>query len=124
MSGRKCLNPVKIPRTASNTSATYRIISDSVFELPPYLAYLMSLVLIIVLPFLGSIIAAFLPSNARNIEAWLAGIIALVCAGLSAAQFSTIFDGEVVRTVLPWLPAHGVDISFRMDGFAWLFAMI
>ncbi|NYT25642.1 monovalent cation/H+ antiporter subunit A [Alcaligenaceae bacterium] len=84
----------------------------------------MSLVLILALPFLGSIVAAFMPSNARNLEAWLAGIIALVCAGLAATHFPTIVDGEVVRTTLPWLPAHGVDISLRMDGFAWLFAMI
>ena len=84
----------------------------------------MSLVLILALPFLGSLIAAFMPSNARNIEAWLAGLLALVCAGLTITHFPAIFDGEVVRTTLPWLPDHGVNLSLRMDGFAWLFAMI
>lgn len=84
----------------------------------------MSLVLILALPFLGSIVAAFMPSNARNIEAWLAGIVALVCAGIAVSHFPAILDGEVIRTTLPWLPAHGVDLSLRMDGFAWLFAMI
>ena len=34
----------------------------------------MTLALIVALPFLGSIIAAFLPSNARNAEAWLSSI--------------------------------------------------
>ncbi len=84
----------------------------------------MSLVLILALPFFGSIVAAFLPSNARNIEAWLAGIIALVCAGIAISHFPAIFDGEVVRVTLPWLPDHGVNLSLRMDGFAWLLAMI
>ena len=84
----------------------------------------MSLVLILALPFLGSIVAAFLPSNARNIEAWLAGILALVCAGLTISHFPAILDGEIVRATLPWLPEHGVNLSLRMDGFAWLFAMI
>ena len=38
---------------------------------------LMVLFLILFLPFLGSLCAAFLPSNARNAEAWLAGSVAL-----------------------------------------------
>src|SRR5690606_5316800 len=84
----------------------------------------MSLVLILALPFIGSVIAACMPSNARNIEAWLAGTIALVCAGITAAQFPALFDGQVLRTTVPWLPEQGVDLSLRMDGFAWLFAMI
>ncbi|MDR4126008.1 monovalent cation/H+ antiporter subunit A [Yanghanlia caeni] len=84
----------------------------------------MSLVLILALPFIGSIIAAFMPSNARNVEAWLAGLLALICAGLTMSHFPAIVDGEVVRTTLPWLPEHGVNLSLRMDGFAWLFAMI
>lgn len=84
----------------------------------------MSLVLILALPFFGSIVAAFLPSNARNIEAWLAGLIALVCAGLAISHFPAILDGEVIRITVPWLPDHGVNLSLRMDGFAWLFAMI
>src|SRR5690554_286619 len=84
----------------------------------------MSLVLILALPFIGSIIAAFMPSNARNVEAWLAGLLALICAGLTMSHFPAIVDGEVVRTTLPWLPEHGVNLSLRMDGFSWLFAMI
>src|SRR5690606_25575583 len=84
----------------------------------------MSLVLILALPFIGSIVAAFMPSNARNIEAWMAGLLALVCAGLVFAQFPAIFDGEVIRYSAVWLPEHGVNFSLRMDGFSWLFAMI
>ena len=84
----------------------------------------MSLVLILALPFLGSIIAAFMPSNARNIEAWLAGILALVSASITATHFPAIFDGEVIRYSAQWLPAYDINFSLRMDGFAWLFAMI
>src|SRR5690606_24621680 len=84
----------------------------------------MSLVLILALPFFGSIIAAFMPSNARNIEAWLAGIVALASAGITAMHFPAIFDGEVVRYSAQWLPAYDINFTLRMDGFAWLFAMI
>lgn len=84
----------------------------------------MSLVLIVLLPFIGSLIAAFLPSNARNAEAWLAGIVAVTCAVLVADLYPAVASGEVLRVVVPWLPQFGLDFYLRMDGYAWLFAML
>src|SRR5690625_4367109 len=85
----------------------------------------MSLILILVLPFLGSIIAALLPANARNLEAWLAGLVALSCAGLTALQAPAIAQGLIIEYHTPWIPgALAIDFSLRMDGYAWLFAML
>ena len=42
----------------------------------------MLLTLIVLLPFVGSVCAAFLPANARNAAVWLAGFTALSCAVL------------------------------------------
>ncbi|MBV4397272.1 monovalent cation/H+ antiporter subunit A [Advenella alkanexedens] len=84
----------------------------------------MPLVLIVVLPFLGSILAAILPHNARNQESWLAGIIALVCAGMVIYAAPAVFNGEVLVQTISWLPSMGVNMTFRMDGFAWLFSLL
>jgi multicomponent K+:H+ antiporter subunit A len=84
----------------------------------------LSLALIVLLPFAGSLAAAFLPSNARNAEAWLAGLIALACTALTLAQFGDMAAGEVLRLGLPWLPQAGLEFSLRMDGFAWLFTLL
>ena len=84
----------------------------------------MSLILILALPFAGSLCAAFLPANARNAEAWLAGGIALTCAILALMQFPEIRDGGVVHATVAWAPTLGLDFSLRMDGYAWLFTMI
>ncbi len=84
----------------------------------------MSLVLIIALPFIGSIVAALLPSNARKIEAWLAGAVAIACTLLIAFQLPAVLNGQVVKLTGSWIPALGLDFSLRMDGYAWLFAMI
>ncbi|MBK8185249.1 MAG: monovalent cation/H+ antiporter subunit A [Candidatus Competibacteraceae bacterium] len=85
----------------------------------------MRLILIILLPFIGSLIAAFLPSDARNREAWLAGAIALMTALLVASLYPHIAgDTGIVRVVIPWIPALGLEFSLRMDGFAWLFALM
>lgn len=85
----------------------------------------MSLILILALPFAGSLLAAVLPTNARNAEAWLAGLVALACAGLTIAQWPAISSGEVVEVSRPWLTGGiPIDLSLRMDGYAWLFAML
>ncbi|OZI75984.1 monovalent cation/H+ antiporter subunit A [Bordetella genomosp. 2] len=84
----------------------------------------MSLILILALPFAGSLCAALLPSNARNAEAWLAGLTALACTVLVASLFPQVVDGGVVRADLAWAPALGLEFTLRMDGYAWLFALI
>ncbi len=84
----------------------------------------MSLVLILALPFVGSVIAALLPANAQKLEVWLAGAIALGCSALIAVQYPLVTNGGVVKTIIPWLPGLGLDIILRLDGFSWLFALI
>ena len=84
----------------------------------------MPLIYLILLPFAGSILAALLPANARNKESTLAGIIALVCAVQVGMLFPEMADGAVLRQEIPWLPALGLNLVIRMDGFAWLFAML
>lgn len=84
----------------------------------------MLLVLILCLPFLGSVVAALLPPNAHKFEALLAGVIALACALLVGVQYPAITDGQVVRFTLNWIPALDLNLVLRMDGFAWLFSMI
>lgn len=84
----------------------------------------MNLFLLLALPFAGSIVAALLPSNARNLEAWLAGAIAIACVIITVIQFPAIQGGQIVQTTIPWVPALGIDLSVRLDGYAWLFSVI
>ncbi len=84
----------------------------------------MPLIALILLPFAGSLVAALLPSNARNAESTLAGVIALTCAIQVAMLFPEIADGSVLRQEIPWLPALGLNLVIRIDGFAWMFGML
>jgi len=84
----------------------------------------MSLLLIVLLPFIGSLCAAFLPTNARNAEAWLAGAIALLVSILAASLYPQVAAEGVLRLTIPWSATLGIDFQLRMDGFAWLFAML
>lgn len=82
------------------------------------------LLLLLVLPFVASLIAALLPTNARNRESTLAGLVALGCALQTAWLFPQLANGNVLREEIAWLPALGLNLSLRMDGFAWLFCMM
>ncbi len=82
------------------------------------------LIVVLVLPFAGSCLAAFLQSNARNAEAWLAGAVSLICLALLAISYPQIDDGGVVRHTVEWVPELGLNFYLRMDGFAWVLAAL
>jgi len=84
----------------------------------------MLLAVILLLPFVGSICAALLPANARNAEAWLSGIVTMGCTLLIASLYPGVTADSVVRATIPWLPQYGLGLYLRMDGYAWLFAML
>ncbi|WP_287804457.1 monovalent cation/H+ antiporter subunit A [Diaphorobacter sp.] len=84
----------------------------------------MPLTLLILLPFVGSLLAAVLPANARNTESTLAGLVALFCTVQTALYFPQIAEAGVLREEIPWLPALGLNLVIRMDGFAWMFSML
>ena len=74
------------------------------------------------LPFAGAVAAGLLPTGARNAAAGLAGAVALACLALVWAAYPTVSDGGVLRAEFAWMPAQGLNLTLRMDGFAWLFA--
>lgn len=82
------------------------------------------LLAIVALPFIGSLIAAFLRQDARNGAAILAGTIAFLGTVLTVFQYSHVVDGRVVRLSIEWVPSLGLDFTLRMDGFTWLFTML
>ena len=82
------------------------------------------LLAIVALPFIGSLVAIFLRQDARNGAAFLAGSVALCATVLTALQYRAVGHGGVLRVGIEWLPSLGLDFALRMDGFAWLFAML
>jgi multicomponent K+:H+ antiporter subunit A len=82
--------------------------------------YLLAAVL---LPYLGAVVAALLPANARLL-AWLAGCVALATLAMVGFGFAAIEAGGLPRFDLAWAPELGLSFSLRMDGFAGLFAFM
>lgn len=76
------------------------------------------------LPFIGSIVAAFLPSHARNAAALMAGGVAVAGTALAAALYSSVPTGALVRSEVQWLPQLGLNLLIRLDGLAWIFSIL
>src|SRR5690606_8182997 len=84
----------------------------------------MALALIVALPFLGlflPVLADRLGRSACAAAAALAPIVALI---LLVNQQSAVFAGEVLRVKLEWLPHLGLNLSLRLDGLGFLFALL
>ena len=80
------------------------------------------LLTLVALPFAGALIAAWLPTHARNSAATLASAV-------SAAAFMCLVllhqaSGDIVRVEFSWLPSLGINLIFRLDGLSWLFALL
>lgn len=84
----------------------------------------MLLLLLIAGPFIASLVAAWLPADARNRESWLASIVALSGLLVTSYLYTQLGTNGVVQREFDWLPAFGLNLVLRMDGLAWLFAML
>ena len=82
------------------------------------------LIAIIAVPFVGSCLAILFPANARNAEAYLAGIVAVIALGSVIATYPHLADGGILQYNAAWIPELGLGFSLRMDGFAWLMATL
>ena len=82
------------------------------------------LTLLIVLPFLGAVTAATLPSESRNSLALLTGtvMVAMLVVLLGVRDF--VADGASVTTSIRWIDSLGLNLRFRLDGLSWLMMVL
>ncbi|EIK51892.1 putative monovalent cation/H+ antiporter subunit A [Stutzerimonas stutzeri TS44] len=84
----------------------------------------MTLALIIALPFLGICLPLLLERVGRSACAFGAGIAPLAALVLLLSERSAVFSGDVQIVQVPWLPELGLNLSLRLDGLGFLFALL
>jgi len=84
----------------------------------------MPLVLLLLLPFLGSVLASLLSTRARTALAACAGLVSTTSALWIISLFPKVQAGGVLRETIPWVPSLGLELNLRIDGFAWMFAVL
>lgn len=79
------------------------------------------ILILILLPFVGAIAAATISVNARNAAATLAALVMLAGLAILAVLYPPIGEGQTLRAVITWIPTLRLNLSIRIDGFAWMF---
>lgn len=82
------------------------------------------LLLVVLLPFIGGLLASFLSVNARNTAAGMSGAISVFCFIVLALLYPQIAGGGKILFEIPWFPSLELNLIFRLDGLSWLFAMM
>src|SRR5699024_5966795 len=82
----------------------------------------MSLVLIVLLPFIGALFPALMVRAGRNACAVSTFTFSLLAFLLLLSHAPAVFRGEVITASWDWLPALGLQASFFLDGLGLFFA--
>ena len=84
----------------------------------------MPIVALLILPFAGAVVTAVLPTRARTVLASCAGLVSVAAAAWIIQLFPRVRDGGVIHETVSWVPSLGLDLVLRIDGFAWMFAVL
>ncbi|WP_119155792.1 monovalent cation/H+ antiporter subunit A [Caldimonas tepidiphila] len=92
------------------------------------------LLLTVLLPlFLGTTLPALLnrsgagtdaPSHRRAWIAWCAAAVTASSLGLLLSQAPAVFAGQTLLETYSWVPQIGLNLGFRLDGLALMFALL
>lgn len=84
----------------------------------------MTLLLIVLLPFLATVLPGLAIGRGRTACAWATAAPAIVALTLLLSQAPAVFNGEVITASWDWLPALGLNLSLMLDGYGFLFALL
>ncbi|BES70491.1 monovalent cation/H+ antiporter subunit A [Marinobacter nanhaiticus D15-8W] len=84
----------------------------------------MTLALVVLLPFLGAIVAPLFAQAGRTAIAIASSIPAVVALAMLYPLWGPLAEGTVLVETMPWLPTIGLSLSFRLDGLSLLFSLL
>ncbi|HQT31225.1 MAG TPA: monovalent cation/H+ antiporter subunit A [Thiobacillus sp.] len=82
----------------------------------------MTLFLAVLIPFVGAALVALVSRLGRSHSAWAAGAVTLASLAVLLPLFALPFGGDTLVQQHDWIPALGLNLAFRFDGLALLFA--
>ncbi len=84
----------------------------------------MNILLIVLIPLLGSVLPPLAIRWGRNACAWTAVAVTVAALGLAMTPLMQAFGAAPASMHLPWLKSAGFDLTMRMDGLAALFVLL
>ncbi len=80
--------------------------------------------LLLATPFVAALIVALAHRAPRRVIGWLAAAAPLLCLALLVPFTGPVLEGQVPRAVIDWVPQIGLALDVRLDGLAWMFALL
>ncbi len=80
--------------------------------------------LIVALPFLGALLPGILIRTGRDNTAIAVGLCSLLALLGLLLHLPAVMAGEAITAQFAWLPELGLNVNFRIDGLAMLFATL
>ncbi|MDX1634223.1 MAG: monovalent cation/H+ antiporter subunit A [Marinobacter sp.] len=84
----------------------------------------MTLALVVLLPFIGALVAPLFAQAGRTAIAIVSSVPAILALAALFPHWPTLAEGGVLLQTHEWLPALGLSLSFRLDGLSLLFALL
>ena len=84
----------------------------------------MNLLWVVLLPLIGTLVPLLTERFGRNICTFSVALLPAWSLILVLMYAVNIFDGEAIRQSIEWIPAIGLDLSFRLDGLSLLFLLL
>ncbi|MAA70599.1 MAG: monovalent cation/H+ antiporter subunit A [Bermanella sp.] len=84
----------------------------------------MNLLWVVLLPLIGTLVPFFTERFGRNLCALSVAILPACSLILVLLYAGDIFSGQSLRQTIEWIPAIGLDLSFRLDGLSLLFLLL
>ncbi|MDQ2067313.1 monovalent cation/H+ antiporter subunit A [Xinfangfangia sp. CPCC 101601] len=82
------------------------------------------LLILVGLPFAAAVAASTVSTTAHSAAAWVSGLLLATGLMILGVLHEPISQGEVLRSSVRWVPSLGLNLTFRMDGFVWLFVAL
>jgi len=79
---------------------------------------------LLALPFVLALVVGLARNVSRRTTAWLAAAAPLLGLALLAWLSPAVVGGAVPQVSYPWLPEAGLLLTLRLDGLAWMFALL
>lgn len=80
-----------------------------------------ALLVLVLMPFLA---APLVGAASDRVAPWLAGLVTLIGCGLLWQLGGVVLGGELLNARWAWLPELGLQLAWRLDGLALLFAWL
>ncbi|HET9049066.1 MAG TPA: monovalent cation/H+ antiporter subunit A [Chiayiivirga sp.] len=82
------------------------------------------LYLMLMLPFITALLVAFSHRRSRRVMAWMTAAAPVLALSLLVVLAPQVLSGQVPMAFVEWAPQLGLNLSIRLDGLAWMFALM